>query len=499
MSVRTALSAKAAHPGFVAVVILAALTAIRIAWLASGPFDLYPDEAQYWIWAQHPAFGYFSKPPVVAWMITATTTLFGDSVAAIKLSSPITYFLTSLMIYALGARLFTPRLGAWSAIAFATLPAVWLSAAIISTDVPLLLFWAAATYGLVRARESSRPAIWWLLVGVVAGLGLLAKYAMGFWIGSALLFLLAVKEERRRLLPFLGAVLLACVIALPNLLWNRAHAFITFKSTSDTTDVHGFSLQWRAFLDFALSQFGVFGPIFFGVFLIILWRRRDWTGDRRLQLLAALSAPTLAVMIAESMLSRAHANWSAPAFVTATVLVVERLAAWGRMALVKWSIGLHSAIMVLGYGALAASHALGHPPPAKLDPLRQVLGYRELGAQLSELVQRNPDTPLLGDDRMIMAEMIYYIRPHPFQMRKWNPQGGAEDTFDLTQSLPGRPGGDYLWITEWPARGDIVGRFQSHRLMGQASVTVDPGGTRTISLVALQGFKGYATAAKEKR
>jgi 4-amino-4-deoxy-L-arabinose transferase-like glycosyltransferase len=478
-------------PQVLTVLGLGALTALRLAWLSTAPFDLYQDEAQYWIWAQHLAWGYFSKPPLVAWLIWATTSVFGDGVLAVKLASPLLYFFTSLVIYALGARLFSPRIGAWSAIAFATLPAVWLSAGVISTDVPLLLFWALATWGLVRAREEARPIGWWLLVGLATGLGLLSKYAMGFWIGSTLLFLIAVKDERRHLKPFLAAMALALLVWSPNLLWNQGNRFITFRSTSDTAAVHGLHLNWGPFGDFVLAQFGVFGPIFFGALLVIVADRRRWLHDRRLLLLVALSAPTLAVMIGESALSRAHANWSAPTYVAAVVLVTAILLETGKRWLVALSVALNSAVMVLGYSALAASHVAGHPPSHKLDPLHEVMGYQSLGRQLSQLATRAPALPFLGDERATMAEMIYYMRPHPFSMRKWNPTGEIGDTFDLSQSLPDRPGGDYLWVTGQPTNGAILSRFQRYRVIGEASVQVDPDTTRKLWLVALFGFKGY--------
>ncbi|MGB2941567.1 MAG: hypothetical protein WBB79_01895 [Candidatus Macondimonas sp.] len=49
--------------------ILVALTALRIALLAASPLDLFVDEAQYWLWSTTPDFGYYSKPPVIAWVI----------------------------------------------------------------------------------------------------------------------------------------------------------------------------------------------------------------------------------------------------------------------------------------------------------------------------------------------------------------------------------------------------------------------------------------------
>ena len=79
-----------------------------------------------------------------------------------------------------------------------------LSAFVISTDAALLPCWAAALYAFIRAREPGGER-WWLAVGIAAGLGLLAKYAMAYWLLSALGFVLLVPGERRHLKPLLGA------------------------------------------------------------------------------------------------------------------------------------------------------------------------------------------------------------------------------------------------------------------------------------------------------
>ncbi|MDD3837175.1 MAG: 4-amino-4-deoxy-L-arabinose transferase, partial [Phenylobacterium sp.] len=47
------------------------LTVARLMVLFDSPLELYPDEAQYWLWSRTLDFGYFSKPPVVAWTIWA--------------------------------------------------------------------------------------------------------------------------------------------------------------------------------------------------------------------------------------------------------------------------------------------------------------------------------------------------------------------------------------------------------------------------------------------
>ena len=102
--------------------VLFALTAVRLVWLRVGGLDLYPDEAQYWLWSLTPDWGYFSKPPLIAWVIHATTTLLGDDEAAIRLASPLFHFGTALVIYQTARRLYDARVACWSAIAYATPP-----------------------------------------------------------------------------------------------------------------------------------------------------------------------------------------------------------------------------------------------------------------------------------------------------------------------------------------------------------------------------------------
>src|SRR5205085_4061463 len=164
-------------------------------------------------WAQYPAFGYYSKPPLVAWLIALTTALFGDGEFAVRLSAPLLHAGAAAIVYAIGARLYDRRTGFWSALAYASLPGVSVSAFIISTDAVLLPCWAAALYAFIRAREPDGKR-WWIIVGIAAGFGLLAKYAMAYWLLSALGFVLLVPEERRHLKPLLGAIAIAVVIYL---------------------------------------------------------------------------------------------------------------------------------------------------------------------------------------------------------------------------------------------------------------------------------------------
>ena len=56
---------------WVLVIGLAVLLCFRLLALAANGTDLFFDEAQYWSWGQDPAFGYYSKPPLIGWIIGA--------------------------------------------------------------------------------------------------------------------------------------------------------------------------------------------------------------------------------------------------------------------------------------------------------------------------------------------------------------------------------------------------------------------------------------------
>src|SRR3954451_2249395 len=111
-----------------AVLIVGAITATRIAVLVLTPLQLYPDEAQYWWWAQTPDWGYFSKPPLIAWLIGAVTSLCGNGTACVRAASPLLHGLTALVVGATGTALGGRRVGAWAAMLYATMPGVSFSA-----------------------------------------------------------------------------------------------------------------------------------------------------------------------------------------------------------------------------------------------------------------------------------------------------------------------------------------------------------------------------------
>ncbi|HJU16154.1 MAG TPA: glycosyltransferase family 39 protein [Stellaceae bacterium] len=466
-----------------------AITALRLIWLAVQPADLYPDEAQYWFWAQHPALGYYSKPPLLAWLIALTTGLFGNSEFAVRLSAPLLHAGAAFFVYAVAVRLYDARTGFWSALAYASLPGVSASAFIISTDAPLLLLWSAALYAFLRAREDGgRP--WWLLVGVAVGLGLLAKYAMAYWVLSALAFVLSDRAERRHLAPLLAALGLAFAIYAPNLWWNGQHGFVSYLHTEDNADLTGPLFHPHALFQFLASQFAVFGPLFFAALMAMPAASR-FLAEPRARLLAGFALPTLVIMLVLSFLSRAEANWAAPAYVSATVLVVRWMFASGWRRLLPLSVALHLGAALVAFGAPAALAALGRPLPAKYDILHRLRGWRILGREVGAVLARHPGLHLLADDREVLAALIYYVRPHPFDAAKWDGARLVKDQWDLTNDLSNYRGDSFLLVSEHDLAGEMQPSFASIEPIGALIVPIGPGAARHYTLYLARDFQGY--------
>jgi 4-amino-4-deoxy-L-arabinose transferase-like glycosyltransferase len=468
-----------------------AITALRLLWLVFQPADLYPDEAQYWFWAQHPALGYYSKPPLVAWLIALTTSLFGDSEFAIRLSAPLLHAGTAILVYAIGTRLYDSRVGLWSSLAYASLPGASISAFIISTDAPLLLCWAAALYAFIRAREDGGQG-WWLAVGVTCGLGLLAKYAMSYWIFSALGYVLLTRTERRHLPWLLAAIGLALVLYSPNFWWNWHNGFVSYIHVKDNAGIDDPLLHPEALLEFFGSQFAVFGPLLFAG-LLVLVASPHTLAEPRACLLAAFALPTLAMMLVVSLLSRANANWAAPAFVSATVLVVAWALGRGWQKLVIFSIALHLVAVALLFTGRDSLAALGAELPAKYDALNRLRGWRELGTAVGGALTAHPGYTLFADDRETLAALIYYVRPHPFDAVKWKLKSGpAKDQWELADGLTQHPGGNFLLVSEHNLIPEMRPSFADIEPLGPIVITVGPGISRTYTLYLARGFKGYS-------
>jgi 4-amino-4-deoxy-L-arabinose transferase-like glycosyltransferase len=467
-----------------------ALTIVRLLVIGLQPFSLYGDEAQYWVWAQHLAWGYYSKPPLVAWIIAATTGLAGDTEMGVRLAAPMLHAVTALVIGALGRDLYGPRTGAAATALYACLPGVGLSSIVISTDVPLLLCWAVALLALVRARATGQVG-WWLLLGAALGVGMLAKYAMGYFLLSLACFI-AWSPDRRALLRdsrLWGALALGLLIYFPNLAWNLAHGMASYRHVAENAEGEGFPFHPLKLLEFLGGQFGVVGPVVLvAMALGLLWPGR-LAGDDRFRLLAAFTLPNLAIIAVVALLSHGNANWAAASYVAGTVLAAAWLVEDGRRRLLQAAL----AVNLLATAGIYLFHPvidrLGVPLTLDTDPFVDLRGWSSVGRAVGEVAAYHPDAVLVTSDRMLYAELAFYIRP-PRRQLAWNPDGRVENQFEMEADLGLLKRAPLLYVTAEPDPAWLRQRFASVEKISTVTVPLYRDFARRYGIYALAGYKG---------
>ena len=299
------------------------------------------DEVYYWCWAQSLQPSYFDHPGMSAYLIRASTTLFGDSMMAVRLPA----CLTALVVLGVIARLSRPRVFVpWLLLT----PLFSLGAVIVTPDTPLLLFWAGYLLWLVIAHERLTPGdgspgripVWlWLVGGVVLGCGALGKYTMGLAVPAGFVsFVLARGVSWRTWLPgYIGHGVVSAVVASPILIFNLRHDFAPLRfQWEHANQAAAAGRGWLAFLEFVGVQVLLFGTL---PVILLPWawaNMRTLAADPRLRVCAALFAVPMSVFLYKATRGPLEANWALVAFVgfwpVAAAWYATRRSRWTRWA-----------------------------------------------------------------------------------------------------------------------------------------------------------------------
>jgi 4-amino-4-deoxy-L-arabinose transferase-like glycosyltransferase len=477
------------------------LVAIRTGLVIATPLEISPDEAQYWRWSRTLDLGYYSKPPLIAWVIALSTSVFGDSEWAIRLLAPLLHGVAAFFLYLLGARAFDQRIGAWSAAIYLLMPGVFLSSTIMSTDVVLLPATAAALYFLWRFRDAPnfRHAIF---AGACIGLAMLAKYAALYIYGGAALAALIDRDMRRALLSPAGGALVAAslVVLSPNLIWNAANNFATVSHTADNVNIGGAGFNPLNAFDFVLDQAAVFGPVLLPLllagFALVIGRKDKWTSTREFWLICFV-APPLLVILGQEILSRAHANWAASAYPAASILVaswIDRV--FGRPTSrrnvgpwIKGGVALNLAIGAI-FSVMWVMPFIADATGISTT-MKGVRGWKETVAELSTRAGQLDATAIMVDDRELWHGLDYYGRDQQLPpIRTWqrgsSPRSHAEEEGKMQPGEDARvliaSGGDGL-------RAMIRQDFATIEEIGYLDIPLGPTRDRELKLYLASGYQ----------
>lgn len=495
-------SASYDRPTVAFAIALIALLALRVSLLALSPLELQFDEAQYWYWSRTFDWGYFSKPPLIAWAIAATTNLFGNAEWAVRLAAPLAHCAGAVALFLLGRSVYSPWAGFWAGFGWLVMPAVWLSSFVISTDALLLPLWSFALLALWRFFQTGDRS-WAIALGVAIGLGALAKYAMLYFLLCGAVAALWSPALRARFLGVNGAIVFAATVLVvtPNLIWNATHRFATISHTAANADAARWGLHPDELFEFLQAQLLVIGPIalFALAWLIFgaLRKPRDLGDFDKIAL--SFIAPPLIVIMAQALLSHAHANWAATAYPAAIVWLAGRLSQskGGRLTLIAASV-THLAL-----GGVASAATLNAHIADRLglgNAFEDGRGWREVARETEERARRlGPFTAIGVDHRSLFFELTYYWtreRKNDLPpLRMWVLHADAKNHAEASAPLTKDYGARVLLVMAQQREGEeLAGDFS--RFTPLELVEIDRGKTDALPLLFAIG-EGFSPKPRD--
>ena len=301
----------------------------------AGRYGYHSDELYFLACAQHPSWGYVDLPPLLPWLTWVVMHTLGASLTAIHLYPALATAATVLLV----ARLASEFGGGQRAVIIAAVLAAITPVAlafghVLSTNALDMPLWTAVVLLLVRIEKTSDARLW-LWVGALAGVALMHKYSLAFYLLALIVGMLLSKWRGWFLNRwFWGGVAIVLAITLPNIVWQaqRQYPFLQLQHNIVANHSHIIlsPLQFvyaQAFLVNLLSiAFVLAGAVFFFTPPMRRFRSLGWTFIAYMLLMYALHAKDYLV-----------------------TPVYPAMFAAGAVAVERWSVNIWSRRLVTGY------------------------------------------------------------------------------------------------------------------------------------------------------
>ncbi|MBV9330383.1 MAG: glycosyltransferase family 39 protein [Alphaproteobacteria bacterium] len=402
--------------------------------VVGGVLPLSSDEAYYWLWSRHLAWGYLDHPPAVAWLISIGTILFGDTSFGVRFGAIAASMLATLLVWRAAADLLDDERGGVRA-------ALWFSLSLMvsvemlaaTPDAPAACAAAALLYALVKLQKSANGR-WWLVAGAALGFGFLSKLTALFLLAGVFLWVIGEAGARRWLCsPWLYAGLaVALLVALPNVLWNLSHdqAMWRFQFGRVT---HG-SPSYRYLPEFLGAQIGLVSPLVFILGGVGLVRA---TRDARYRLVAATLWPGIVYFLVHALHDRVQANW--PSFLLPAYCLAAAIPFGSEQPRWHWLRTAAAPVAVALLLAVYAQALFGFLPVGRSDPVNRLLGFGipDVARKLAEAGGGKAAALVVTD--YASAGWFSFYRPHGLAVLVLNEPERWEFASPAPGSLLSRP------------------------------------------------------------
>jgi 4-amino-4-deoxy-L-arabinose transferase-like glycosyltransferase len=429
---------------------VAALVLLRLVGAAWTPLTF--DEAYYWIWSKHLAFGYYDHPPGVALVIRLGTMIAGDTEFGVRLVSILLALPMSFAVYRTAEILFGgQRVAATATILLNVTLMAAVGTMIVTPDSPLLVASSFVLFFLAKVLESGRGA-WWLAVGAATGAALASKYTAMFFGPAILIWLISSPKLRTWLASpwlYLGG-LMALIVFSPVILWNADHGWVSFIKQLGRSEVVQFKPGFIG--ELVPTQIAFATPLVFilGAMGLYALARREGGALAARALINAMFWTITLYFLWHSLHARVEANWFAPVYPAFAIAaaVAANLTRWEPrpQRVVNFCLRWASPVGILMFAALIVQADTGVLTGFRRDAtVRSVgVGWQTLAAEIEAVRARVGASCVLAPDYGTASWLTFYLPKdtcviQPTQRIRWVNMGEPD---------PAKLSGKLLWVDE---------------------------------------------------
>ena len=293
--------------------------------MIAAPFlELGNDEVYYWTYALQLDFNHFDHPPLVGFLIRASTlNMHWVSELSMRLGAIISASIGCYFVFKTTSHLSNERAGWYAALLYqAGVYTGFIAGFFILPDSAQLIFWTGSLYvmSLLLFANKEKQIGYWLFLGLLIGLATLSKvHGLFLWAGFGA-YLLFTNYKKIFSWPFMVAVCVTLLCTLPIVYWNVIYDFITYRFHSErvthtginiasfTTEILGEVLYQNPFV-YILMAAAILG------FKSISFQQKNsgrW--------LLWMSIPLIIIFWMVAVFNPTLPHWSGPAFIPLMIL-----------------------------------------------------------------------------------------------------------------------------------------------------------------------------------
>ncbi|MDR1474323.1 MAG: glycosyltransferase family 39 protein [Endomicrobium sp.] len=379
--------------------------------LIIGKIGLTIDEAHYWVYSKFLDLSYFDHPPLIGYIIKASTLLFGNNEFAVRFPTVLIFFFAIWIFFTCAKKLYNERTAFFGVLLLNVLPVFsFLGSVIAVPDSPLALFWLLSLLIFITLIETNNKNYWYLL-GITTGLAMLSKYNGVLIPFSISLFLIFSPKHRfwfKKKEPYFG-IILSAIMFLPVIMWNIENSWASFGFQLN----HGFgsSLPKFSLIFFGRSigaQAGYISPLLFLIFIVAAFlciKEAYKKNDRTALVISCFSLPVLVFFNAIATFNEILPHWPAMGYLGLSIYVTHlTLKSWDikwfkLYSYTAWALALFMIIIVplhVLYGVVPVEKFIpkdkieqiehGIPESERIDVTNEVYGWKEVGNEIRKIV-----------------------------------------------------------------------------------------------------------------